>query len=117
MEFLADENVEAPIVASLRVSDHDVLYIIEVGGSPTDDEVLDLTNCTQRILLTNDKGFGEKVFRYGRRVPGVILLRFAEEDALVKAQVLSKVIHQFGQQLVGMFTVVTQTRVRMRRLE
>ena len=60
MEFLADENLEAPIVAALRAAGHNVLYIIERGGSPTDDEVIDLANGERRILLTNDKGFGEK---------------------------------------------------------
>jgi len=116
MEFLADENVEAPIVAELRAAGHDVLYICEVGGSPSDDQVIELADMEQRILLTNDKGFGEKVFRSQRRVPGVVLLRFKDDDALSKARVLSKVIQQFGHQLAGMFTVVTQTRVRMRKL-
>jgi predicted nuclease of predicted toxin-antitoxin system len=116
MKFLADENVEAPIVAELRAAGHDVLYIIELGGSPLDDEVIDLANGEQRILLTNDKGFGEKVFRHKRVLPGIVLLRFNQEDALLKAQVLSKVVQQFGHQLAGMFTVVTQRRVRMRRL-
>jgi Domain of unknown function (DUF5615) len=39
MEFLADENVEAPIVAALRNAGHDVLYIIDVGGSPSDNQI------------------------------------------------------------------------------
>jgi predicted nuclease of predicted toxin-antitoxin system len=115
MRFLADENSEAPVVAELRVAGHDVLYIIELGGSPTDDQVTDLANAEQRILLTNDKGFGEKVFRSQRTLPGVVLLRFKQDDALLKAQVLLKVVQQVGHQLVGMFTVVTQKRVRMRK--
>lgn len=117
MEFLADENIEAPIVAELRTTGHDVLYVMEFGGSPSDDEVIDLANRQQRILLTNDKGFGEKVFCSKSILPGIILLRVHKEDALLKAQVLSKVVQQFGHQLVGMFTVVTQKRVRMRRVQ
>jgi predicted nuclease of predicted toxin-antitoxin system len=116
MGFLADENVEAPIVAELRAIGHDVLYIIELGGSPSDDEIIKLANTERRILLTNDKGFGEKVFRSGRLLPGLVLLRFKNDDALLKAQTLSRVVQQFSHQLVGMFTVVTQTRVRMRKL-
>jgi predicted nuclease of predicted toxin-antitoxin system len=116
MECLADENVEAPIVAALRHAGHDVLYIIDLGGSPSDNQIIDLACSTGRILLTNDKGFGEQVFRRQRTLPGVVLLRFRDEDALVKAQVLSKVMQQFGHQLTGMFTVVTLRRVRMRAL-
>jgi predicted nuclease of predicted toxin-antitoxin system len=117
MEFLADENVEAPIVAELRAAGHDVLYIIELGGSPSDDAVIELANTEQRILLTNDIGFGEKVFRSQRSLPGIVLLRFKNQDALLKAQVVSKVVQQLGHQLAGMFAVVTQTRVRMRELK
>jgi predicted nuclease of predicted toxin-antitoxin system len=116
MKFLADENVEAPIVAGLRGAGHDVLYIIEVGGSPSDDKVIDLAYREQRILITNDKGFGEKVFHNKQPVTGVILLRFKKEDAILKSQVLLKAVQQFGHQLIGMFMIVTEGRVRMTRL-
>lgn len=116
MRFLADENVEAPIVAALRAAGHDVLSIMERGGAPSDSEVIDLANAEQSILLTNDKDFGEAVFRHRRVLPGVVLLRFREEDALVKAQVVVRVIQQFALQLTGRFTVLTQRRVRMRKL-
>jgi hypothetical protein len=66
--------------------------------------------------LTNDKGFGAQVFRNQHTLPGVVLLRCKDEDALVKAQGLSKGVQQFGHQLAGMFTVVTQRRVHMRGL-
>ena len=117
MQFLADENIEAPIVAALRAAGYEVLYIVEVGGSPIDDEVIDIAERERSILLTNDKGFGEKVFRSKRTLPGVVLLRFDKEDALLKAQILVRMIQQFGSQLTGMFTVVTHRRVRMRTFQ
>ncbi len=116
MEFLADENVEAPIVAMLRDAGHDVLYISDIGGSPSDDHIIDLACQTGRILVTNDKGFGEQVFRDQRTLPGAILLRFGEEDAVVKRQVLARVVQQFGEHFAGKFTVVPERQIRMRAL-
>lgn len=116
MKFLADENVESPIVAGLRAAGHDVLYITEVGGSPSDGEVINIAYREERILLTNDKGFGERVFRNKESVAGVILLRFKKEDALLKNQVMLKIVERFGQRLIGMFTVVSERRVRMRKI-
>lgn len=116
MKFLADENIESPIVSGLRAAGHDVLYIIEVGGSPSDGEVIKLANREKRILLTNDKGFGERVFRNRETVAGVVLLRFKKDDALLKARIMQMLVERFDQQLVGMFTVVNERRVRMKKI-
>lgn len=48
-----------------------------------------------RILITNDKDFGEKVFRDGRPHCGVILLRFEDERAASKIAVLSHLLRQY----------------------
>lgn len=103
MEFLADEKLKVPILAELRTAGHDVLSICDVGGSPSDDQLIELADMEQRILLTNDKGFGEKLFLRQQRVPGIVVLRFKDDEAFLKARVLSKVVQQFGSQLAGTF--------------
>ena len=40
MKFLADENVDKPIVERLRKDGHVVLYVIEMEPSISDDEVI-----------------------------------------------------------------------------
>ena len=75
MRFLADENVEAPVIRTLRELGHEVL---EVGGlkpGAEDDEVTSIARERGCILVTNDKDFGRLVFLQEKRVPGALLLR------------------------------------------
>lgn len=117
MKFLADENIERAVVKALRKSGHDVAYVAEDGGSSPDDEVLERARREHRILLTNDKDFGELVFLQRRLTTGVLLLRLEEERARVKAQTVDRAVRRLGRRLRGRFTVVGDERVRSRKLE
>jgi predicted nuclease of predicted toxin-antitoxin system len=71
VRWLADECVAAPLVASLRSLSHDVLYVAEVAAGLSDADVIALAEREKRILLTEDKDFGELIFRRARTVPGL----------------------------------------------
>ena len=73
MKFLIDESVEKPIVDWLRDQKYDVMYVAESSSGITDEEVIKLANCESRILITNDKDFGELIFRQGRITQGILL--------------------------------------------
>ena len=49
MKLLADEGVDAGIVARLRSAGHDVVYVAELSPGITDDAVLELANGDERI--------------------------------------------------------------------
>ena len=70
MNLLADENVDRQIVEQLRFDGHDVLYITELEPSIPDNIVFDRANERAALLLTEDKDFGEIVFRDGRLSSG-----------------------------------------------
>ena len=59
MILLADEGVDKPIVDQLRSSGFDVHYILETDPGSVDEDVLRIANEESRILLTQDKDFGE----------------------------------------------------------
>jgi len=69
---IADENIDAQIVEKLRENGYTVLYIRELDPGISDDEVLNLANQNSAVLITNDKDFGELVFRLRRVTAGVI---------------------------------------------
>lgn len=75
MKVLADESVEGEIVARLRAEGLDVAYVPETSAGIRDDEVLVRANAEDRVLLTEDKDFGELAFYYGNRSSGIVLLR------------------------------------------
>jgi predicted nuclease of predicted toxin-antitoxin system len=63
VNFLADECCDAFLVTGLRSDGHDVLYIKEIAPGSDDNVVLQMAAKQQRILLTEDKDFGELVVR------------------------------------------------------
>jgi len=115
MNLLADESVDGPIVERLRQDGHRVWYIAEMEPGISDDAVLDLANRDGSLLLTADKDFGELVFRQGRLMPGVILIRLAGLLPAEKARIVASVITSRGTELPQAFTVIASRAVRIRR--
>ena len=62
--------------------------------------------------LTEDKDFGDLVFRQGRPVPSIVLLRIGITRRQDKADRLLAAIGQFGDTLFGRYTVVEDARFR-----
>ncbi|MEM8557302.1 MAG: DUF5615 family PIN-like protein [Bacteroidota bacterium] len=116
MKLLADECCAAPLIAGLRASGHDVLFVPEVMAGASDPEVLARAYAEDRVLLTEDKDFGELVVRLGLDTHGVVLLRFAEADAHLKAKRLLGLLEEYAARLRGRFVVVTADRFRFRPL-
>jgi predicted nuclease of predicted toxin-antitoxin system len=89
MIFLADENVDQPIVDQLRADGHEVFSVTELEPSIPDDAVLSLASEHQCLLITADKDFGELVYRQQRVNSGVVLLRLEGLSSSTKAIVIS----------------------------
>ncbi len=114
MRFLVDESSGRAIVEQLRALGHDVVAVAEVMPQAVDDQVLDFAFQTRRILITNDRDFGEKIFREGRPHAGVVLLRLADDRPATKVRVLTALLRGHGDQLAARFAVVTERTVRLR---
>ncbi len=116
MRWLADECVAAPLVVFLRAGGHDVLYVAESAAGLNDSDVIALALREKRLLLTEDKDFGDLVFRRERTVPGVVLMRTDFENPVRKTLRLEAAIERYGEGLFGRYTVIEEGRVRSRRL-
>lgn len=57
------------------------------------------------ILITSDKGFGEKIYRERRPHKGVILLCLEDERAANKIAVLRRLFEGYAEQLPSQFVV------------
>jgi len=64
MQFVVDESAGVAGVEYLRGAGHDVLAIAEIMPQADERDILTLAS-EKRILVTNDKDFGELVFRSG----------------------------------------------------
>jgi len=116
VRWLVDECVDAGLVARLRRDGHDVLYMAEVAPAASDREVLARAHEESRLLLTEDKDFGDLVFRRGGQVPGIVLLRIDPAMHALKSRRLDAAVARFGENLFGRYTIVEEARFRSRPL-
>jgi predicted nuclease of predicted toxin-antitoxin system len=112
MRFLVDECTGPAVARWLRQQSHDVFSVYEEARGMTDDEILDKAYTENWILITNDKDFGEKIYRDSRRHHGVIFLRLQDERAAIKIAAMQKLLDQYSDRLVDTFAVVNETQVR-----
>lgn len=114
--ILADENIIRAIVDRLRADGMDVVWIAEVDPSVDDPGVLARAVAEHRVLLTDDKDFGELVVREGRPHCGVVLLRLAGMTPAERAELVSRLFTSAGSDLSDAFTVLERDgRIRVRR--
>lgn len=65
MRFLVDECTGPAVARWLIQQGHDVFSVYDRAPGISDQEVLQRAFSEDRILITNDKDFGERVFREG----------------------------------------------------
>jgi predicted nuclease of predicted toxin-antitoxin system len=116
VRFLVDESTGAAVVRYLRSAGHDVLAVAETMPQADDLDVLARAAGEGRILVTNDKDFGELVYRNGQAHSGVVLLRLQDETSANRVRVVRALLEQYTDRLGGHFTVATERGVRIRPL-
>lgn len=116
MRFLVDECTGPAVARWLRDQGHEVYSVYEEASGASDDEILRRAYADNWIVITNDKDFGEQVFRKQQRHHGIILLRLQDERATSKINVISKLLAGHADQLVDAFAVVSETQIRFRAL-
>lgn len=93
-----------------------MVWIAEIAPSIADPNVLARAVSDGRVLLTDDKDFGELVVREGRAHRGVGLLRLAGMPVFERAELVSRLFASASAEFVDAFTVVERDgRVWVRR--
>ncbi len=112
MRFLVDECTGPNAAAWLRGQGYEVFSAYEQSRGADDDTLIEKAFTENWILITNDKDFGEKVYRERRPHRGVVFLRLNDERAANKVLVLEQLLAYYTEQLADRFVVVTDDRVR-----
>jgi len=79
----------------------------------SDSTVLTRANDARALSLTEDKDFGELVFRQRRVHAGVLLTRLAGLAAAAKGDLLVQVLAEHEEELQGAFVVISPGAVRI----
>jgi predicted nuclease of predicted toxin-antitoxin system len=115
MRFIADACCDFLMVRALRKAGYDVLRVSEISPRATDIEVIDLALQEARILITEDKDFGQLVYAHGRDNCGVIFLRYPATARKEISRDIVRLVKKRGDELIGSFVVVQPGRIRIAR--
>ena len=110
MRLLADENVSRLIVERLRVAGFYVKSIGATTAGASDNVVLAIATGEGRILMTEDRDFGEMVVRHGREFR-VVLLELDRLSNAAKADRAAAIVSTIPERLAGNLVVIEPGRV------
>jgi predicted nuclease of predicted toxin-antitoxin system len=116
VRFLVDECCDAALVDGLRADEHDVVYAVESMRGAPDGDVLALAVREHRILITEDKDFGELVYRLQRPAHGIVFLRFEFSEREAKLARLRSVVADEEARLAAAYVVLEPDKLRIRPL-
>jgi predicted nuclease of predicted toxin-antitoxin system len=114
--ILADENIDFFIISALKNAQIKTDSIYENHRGVSDFEVVKLSKNPRRIILTEDKDFGEWVYAHKEIEISVILLRYSYTERIEISKILIDLIQSKNEELYGKFTIITTNKVRIRTI-
>ena len=113
LRFLADESCDFAVVRALRAEGFDVLAVAETMAGADDEIVIALALREGRILLAEDKDFGQLVFAAGSQSVGVVLIRFPAGARSAVGSRIIELVRNHADRLTGSFVVLQPERIRI----
>jgi predicted nuclease of predicted toxin-antitoxin system len=112
MRFIVDECTGTGVANWLKRQNYEVFSVFDEARGIDDDTIIEKAFKENWMLITNDKDFGEKVYR--ERLPhrGIILLRLADDRSFNKIHVIKRLLCTYGENLTDRFVVATEDRIR-----
>jgi predicted nuclease of predicted toxin-antitoxin system len=114
MKVLIDVSAGFSVGQAFVERGHDVFYVRDRDPRMTDTDILAWAKSEQRLVVTQDKDFGELVFRLGEPHAGILLLRLDDADADKKRDIVMEILDQYANQLPHRFSVFQDNRLRIR---
>ncbi len=113
MRVLLDSCIWGGAKTNLEIAGHDVMWVGDFINDPGDIAIIQLAFRENRILITQDKDFGELAVFRGEQHCGIIrIVAFsALEHGAISIQILEKYKTELSQNAI---ITVELTRVRVR---
>ena len=113
LKFLVDECTGPKVAKWLEAEGYEVFSVFDDARGISDLEIIKKAEAEDWIIITNDKDFGELIFRDSRGPVGVILLRLSDERATNKIHCLNTLLTQLDTVGSDQFIVVTEENIRI----
>jgi predicted nuclease of predicted toxin-antitoxin system len=114
-QIVVDESVDYSVVTELRSKGYNVYAVVEKLPSIPDKEVLSVAFQNNALLITEDKDFGELVYRFQLPHKGILLVRMIASTSEEKAISVSAALIKCTDQLLNSFTVLDEKKIRIRK--
>ena len=114
--ILADENIEDILIHNLREEGIEIVSVKEELRGMKDIDIAAYSLHPPRIILTEDKDFGDIVFANKIKLAGVILLRYHFSEALIINSILVNFLKKNKHSLFGNFVTISTNKIRIRPL-
>ncbi len=117
--ILADEGLNGNIVRELRKLDIEVDWVLEIKAGIDDEQVINYAKENKKILITEDKDFGEWVFAHKMKGLSVIFLRYEKTDYEQILEFLKKLVIEIQQEelrISHQFITINKNKIRRRRI-
>jgi len=115
LKFLVDASCDARIATHLNATGHDATRVgTNYGADLPDVEILVIASSEGRVLITDDRDFGELVFRLRHRHAGVIFLRIDTTNIQTRCDRLDRALEELGDS-IEQFVVVSNDSIRISR--
>jgi predicted nuclease of predicted toxin-antitoxin system len=115
--IIADENIDHSLILSIRNLGIEVYSVYESSRGIRDENVIESSRTPSRIILTEDKDFGEWVFAHNVKGISVLFLRYHFKETEAMREILVNLLTEKLVDLVGCFTTVTTQKIRTRRID
>jgi predicted nuclease of predicted toxin-antitoxin system len=112
MRFLVDESTGPTVAQWLLTQGHEVYSVYDSARGTDDDAIVEKAFRENWILITNDKDFGDQVYRDQKPHHGIILLRLEDERVQSKIEMLKGLLQSYADRLPDQFVVLTGKGVR-----
>lgn len=113
MKFLIDANLGRKFTNLIKRAGYNATFINDIMAKASDENILILAKHENRVVITNDKDFGELVFKLGKPSEGIILLRTLVTDSEKRFEMVKGVLGKAK----GKFIVVEDKKIRIRNLK
>ena len=113
--IIADENIPLPIIESLLQNSIEITSVYKDFRGIADIEIIDLAQNPPKIILTEDKDFGDLIFAYNQKQVSVILLLYHYSEMETISKILLKFLLNHAIENHS-FIVISPKNIRIRKI-
>lgn len=116
MKFVVDESTGRAVAKFLKEEGYDTVFVGSDNKGIEDEEIVDKAAKEERIIITNDKDFGELTVREDKKSEGVLLLRLKIETPSNKVRTVENILREHKEKLENNLVIARENQIKVREI-